>query len=178
MRQIALDYLRRPPAHISTYALLLVGGVAMAVAANHYRTLTVELDARHAAVQQSRSAARSVANADPRASKDLAERMYAAQVVRSEIGVPWEGLFKALESVDEKDVALLGLSPDAAKKQIKLSGEAKNLEAMVSYHRKLSGHPAFSEVSLSEHDLVQKDPQQPIRFTATATWMLANDARK
>jgi Tfp pilus assembly protein PilN len=178
MRRLALDYLRRQPAHVSTYALLLLGGVAMAVASNHYRALSADLDTQRATAQQSRTAARSAASVDPRASKALEDRMYAAQVVRNEIGVPWDGLFQALESVDQKDVALLGLSPDAAKKQIKLSGEAKNLEAMVAYHRKLAGHPAFSEVSLSEHDVVQKDPQLPIRFTATATWMLANDARK
>jgi Tfp pilus assembly protein PilN len=104
--------------------------------------------------------------------------MAAARVVLSHLTVPWETLFRGLESVDEKDVALLSMIPDAEKQQIKLTLEAKNLNAMLSYHRKLQENPTFKEVSLGEHEIVQQDPYRPVRFSVTATWVIKGYASK
>jgi len=104
--------------------------------------------------------------------------MAAARVVLSHLTVPWEALFRGLESVDEKDVALLSMIPDAEKQQIKLTLEAKNLNAMLSYHRKLQENPTFKEVSLGEHEIVQQDPYRPVRFSVTATWVIKGYASK
>lgn len=178
MRRLALDYKREARARGAGYTLLLLGCGIMAFMASHYRSLTNELETQHAAMQRAQTAPRQATAADARTEKDLDARMQAAHAVMDQLSIPWDGLFRALESVDQMDVALLAVSPDAAKRQIKLSGEAKTLAAMLGYHRNLAKSPAFSEVSLTTHDVVQQDPQQPVRFSATAIWMLPNNARK
>ena len=178
MRRLALDYKRETRARGAGYALLLLSCGIMAFMASHYRSLNHELETRRAAMQRAQTEPRQATAADARAEKDLEARMQAAHAVMDQLSIPWDGLFRALESVDQMDVALLAVSPDAAKRQIKLSGEAKTLAAMLAYHRNLARSPAFSEVSLTNHDVVQQDPQQPVRFSATAIWMLANNARK
>lgn len=178
MRRLTLDYKRATRARGTGYALLLLGCSIMAFMANHYRSVTQELENQRTSMQRAQIEPRQGTAADARAAKDLDARMEAAHTVMDQLSIPWDGLFKALESVDQMDVALLAVSPDAAKKQIKLSGEAKTLAAMLAYHRNLAKSPAFSAVSLTNHDVVQQDPQQPVRFSATATWVLANNARK
>jgi Tfp pilus assembly protein PilN len=178
MRRLTLDYKRETNARGAGYALLLLGCGIMVFMANHYRSVTHELESRRASMQRAQIEPRRATTVDTRAAKDLEARMKAAHAVMDQLSIPWDGLFKALESVDEMDVALLAVSPDAAKKQIKLSGEAKTLAAMLAYHRNLAQSPVFSQISLTNHDVVQQDPQQPVRFSATATWVLADNARK
>jgi Tfp pilus assembly protein PilN len=178
MRRLTLDYKRETRARGAGYVLLLLGCGIMALLASHYRSVTQDLESQRASMQRAQIEPRETTAADTRAAKDLDARMQAAHAVMDQLSIPWDGLFRALESVDQMDVALLAVSPDAAKRQIKLSGEAKTLAAMLAYHRNLAKSPAFSQVSLTNHDVVQQDPQRPVRFSATATWVLANNARK
>ena len=178
MRWLDLDFERRPRPQAASYLLLLAGGAFASIVATQYQDVSGELEAQRESLRQVQSGPRQAAGSVPRSAKQQDERMAAARVVLSHLTVPWETLFRGLESVDEKDVALLSMIPDAEKQQIKLTLEAKNLNAMLSYHRKLQENPTFKEVSLGEHEIVQQDPYRPVRFSVTATWVIKGYASK
>jgi Tfp pilus assembly protein PilN len=175
MRRIDLDFERRRGPNSLAW-LLLVAGAALAVAvAGEYQRVSAELQAQDQALRQFQSAPRQQAGADPRAQREREERIAGAGVVLDHLAIPWDALFNGLESIDEGDVALLSMSPDATKQQIKLGLEAKNLAAMLSYHGKLEQTPIFADVSLAQHEIAQQDPNRPVRFTIAARWVSAGE---
>lgn len=176
MRHLSLDYARADRPHPLGYGLLIVASVAVAALISYHATLTEDIAQARAALQKLEAPRRQSTREVQRQDKEIELRLQNAQMVLSQLGVPWDQLFRAFESVAEDDVGLLGISPDAAKKEIKLAAEAKNMEAMLAYHRKLAENPAFTDVSLATHNVAEQDPQQPVRFTVTATWVIASNA--
>ncbi|MOA00151.1 hypothetical protein D3C78_1194990 [compost metagenome] len=96
--------------------------------------------------------------------------------VTAQMNLPWDGLFATLEGQSRKDVALLSLAPDARKGQLRITAEARNLPAMLAFHRELEASDALSDVSLLNHEIVAEQAERPIRFNLMATWGV-KDAR-
>jgi Fimbrial assembly protein (PilN) len=67
-------------------------------------------------------------------------------------------------------VALLSIESDTDKGRMKISGEAKDLQAMLDYLRFLGTQPTLAEVYLQSHQVQQQDPQRPVRFVLSADW--------
>jgi hypothetical protein len=84
--------------------------------------------------------------------------------------VPWSELFASAESAAMPDVALLSIESDTDKRRVKISGEAKHLEAVLEYLRFLAARPALADVYLQSHNVQKQDPQRPVRFTVNAQW--------
>lgn len=104
------------------------------------------------------------------ASREQAERLAQMKSVSQQLQRPWQQLFSMLEAMPQDDVALLGLTPDARKGQVRISAEARNLEAMLQYHKRLEASEELSDVSLLNHEVLAAQPEHPVRFTLTATW--------
>lgn len=84
---------------------------------------------------------------------------------------PWQALFTTLESLASDDVALLSLTPDARKHQLRVTAEARDLGAMLAYHRKLEDTPALRDVSLVNHEFAEQVQGRPVRFSLVASWV-------
>ncbi|AKU10085.1 hypothetical protein AzCIB_0180 [Azoarcus sp. CIB] len=84
---------------------------------------------------------------------------------------PWQALFATLESLASDDVALLSLTPDARKHQLRVTAEARDLGAMLAYHRKLEDTPALRDVSLVNHEFAEQVQGRPVRFSLVASWV-------
>jgi Tfp pilus assembly protein PilN len=93
-----------------------------------------------------------------------------ANEVLHHLSVPWDILFKAVESSGGSKITLLALEPDFEKKQVKISGEASNYSAVMTYIVQLQGQDVFDTVYLQNHDVRQEDPDRPVRFTLLANW--------
>jgi len=104
------------------------------------------------------------------ASREQAERLAQMRSVSQQLQRPWQQLFAMLEALPQGDVALLGLTPDARKGQVRIAAEARNLEAMLQYHQRLEASAELSDVSLLNHEVLAAQPEHPVRFTLTATW--------
>lgn len=104
------------------------------------------------------------------ASREQAERLAQMQSVSQQLQRPWQQLFAMLEEQPQDDVALLSLAPDARKGQLRIAAEARNLAAMLQYHQRLEASAELSDVSLLNHEVLASQPEQPVRFTLTATW--------
>lgn len=95
-----------------------------------------------------------------------------ANEVIGQLNLPWEELFKAVETGDRKQVALLSIEPDPQKRQVKVTAEARNLSAMLNYARSLEQQQLLTDIFLQSHQVQQQDPEKPVRFVFTATWMI------
>ncbi|WAB90359.1 pilus assembly protein [Pseudomonas citronellolis] len=96
--------------------------------------------------------------------------------VSAQLRRPWEQLFGMLEALPRDDIALLSLAPDARKGQLRISAEARDLEAMLAFHQRLEASAELSDVSLLNHEVKVKQPERPILFNLLATWEVG-DAR-
>ena len=95
-----------------------------------------------------------------------------ANEVIGQLNQPWDELFTAVETGDRKHVALLSIEPDPQKRQVKVTAEAKNLAAMLNYARSLEQQQLLTDIFLQSHQVQQQDPEKPVRFVFTATWMI------
>lgn len=148
------------------WLLLAVGLIAASLAGVQFRSAHAErltqandlyaVSGHHAAVDSNAPAP------DPRATK-------AAAGVARDLQVPWAEMLGALEAVQARDVALLGVEPSAMRHNIRITAEAKSLDAMLNYVDALRSD-AFPEVTLASHQIEVQTPGTPVRFIVQARW--------
>jgi len=110
----------------------------------------------------------------PAQQREQEVRLMEMKQISAQLRRPWERLFATLETLRGSDIALLSLTPDARKGQIRISAEARDLEAMLAFHRQLQGSPELRDVSLVNHEIVTNSPQKPILFNLLATWEVSD----
>jgi Tfp pilus assembly protein PilN len=92
------------------------------------------------------------------------QRRNAESVVRK-LGLPWGMLIPLLEQASTPNVALLTLEPDAEQRVLRLTGEARDRDAMFEYVRRLSAAEGLEDVHLVSHQVQQEDPRHPVQFS-------------
>lgn len=173
MRSLDLDFQRTGPrGRWRGLALLAAAVLVSAQLFFQYRTLNAEADrweARNAqlarALRQSRTPP--AVRADP---QRTALEIQRARLVWQQLTLPWQALFAAVESYPGGQVALLAIQPDAQKQQVRISGEARHLAAVLDYVRYLEACPQLEQVLLQKHQLQAQEREQPIRFVVQAKW--------
>lgn len=98
------------------------------------------------------------------------EQIKELMLTTSALNMPWNRLLDGLEQSSVADVAVLGLQPDAKKKLLTLSGEAKNLPVVLAYIDRLEKQPMLDKVILQKHNVSETDKDKPVRFTLLANW--------
>lgn len=131
-----------------------------------YRAAQTEL-ARLDAAAGLAAPERRPARAAPR--ERLDEETKIAEAVVRELTLPWAALLRTLEEAATRDVAILQLQPDAHQRVLKLTAEARSLEAMFRYLRRLGAAKNLGEAHLVSHQVQRDDPQRPIQFSVQAT---------
>lgn len=180
MRLLDLEFQRHRRTRPQGWALLLAGtllaapvlylqqqtATAVAVQEQLLRRVELQLQGEHGS--QARLSA-----AESRAQEAALAEM---RRVSAQMNLPWNALFATLETLRLDDVALLSLAPDARKRQLRISAEARDLAAMLEFHQRLEQSAELSDVSLLNHEVVTQTAERPIRFNLVTTWVL-NDAR-
>ena len=90
--------------------------------------------------------------------------------VARRLATPWGRLLEVLEQAQSNDVALLGIEPDANRGYLRLSGEARDMNALVDYIKALEGKGDISELRLLTQQIKQSDTQLPIEFVLESRW--------
>jgi hypothetical protein len=172
MRALELDYRRQGATARWAGAALLAAGLACTLGVvAQYRHVVAELAQAEADVRESGTAARK--KSTPRTSGDLQKvslEVKHANEILLRLKLPWNELFASVESASMSNVALLSIESDTDKGRMKISGEAKDLQAMLDYLRFLGTQPTLAEVYLQNHQVQQQDPQRPVRFVLSADW--------
>lgn len=94
-----------------------------------------------------------------------------AQGVIDRLDTPWGVLFAAIDSAFDDQVTLLNVEPDAERREVQLTAEAKDLAAMQAYVRQIQNSPAFVDAYLVSHQINQQDPLRPVRLIIHARWV-------
>ena len=169
MPRLELDYVpeRQTGRWLGLVALACAVGIGAKLA-------DVYVAARHETVQLEAILARSDARSHPRPRAALPEsvvrEIHRANDVIDQIALPWDRLFRAVESAAGTRVALLGITPDQKAGTVEVGGEAADLDAMFDYVKRLQRQPALTRVYLVNHKINDQDAQHPVRFTVTASW--------
>lgn len=171
MRALTLDFRREDRPYRWINSVLLVAGLAAAgyVGWQAWQLSATgnELDAELARLtkQPERKVPRRVGPEAEQVERE--SRVLAA--VALELNTPWNPLFRALEAAPQK-VALLSMEPDAHKRELILTGEAKDFKEMLDYVRYLQGQTMLSGIALQTHQINHQDRDKPVRFRITAGW--------
>lgn len=175
MRDPGLDFQGRR-GWLPGILLLLVAGVLCLDALAEYHGLSLQreelAERERAATRRAErlAAARRAATPDTLFSAaEIKLMQQAAQAMR----VDWEGLFAAVERAGSEEVCLLAVRPDVGGKALWLSGEARDLPAVLAFVEALRKAPLANVVLLS-HQIRQGDPQHPVSFEIAATWTPAS----
>jgi len=167
MHTLHLDFHKTKPAARAGYGLAIVGGLAVVLALGAQSIVRAEIERYRDALDAGRE--REVP-ALPRGVTSERDAMEGARAIVGRLAGPWEILFQELEQISEPNVALLALTPDVQKRQIRIYAEGRSFAAMLSYYRALEQSSNLRGVVLLEHEIQNSDPQRPVRFTMTAAW--------
>lgn len=97
-------------------------------------------------------------------------RVKSARQVATGLATPWSQLLDALESAPQEAVALLAIEPSVAKRSIRLTAEARDASAMLTYLGELQKDRRLSSVVLVSHQVQVQAPGTPVRFQIQAGW--------
>ena len=171
MNQLYLDYQRNyKPIPWAGIVLVLLASTGLTIAEIHYQGLAKNIDYWEIKTGELNRASERKLTGSKREINDIALEVKHANEVLNQITLPWEKLFQAVEWSSGKDVALLTIEPDAEKHVVKISGEAKNITAVLGYISHLSGQEMLSGVYLQSHEVQLQNPEKPVRFSLVAAW--------
>jgi Tfp pilus assembly protein PilN len=178
MRALMLDFQPRRRSTPLGWSLL-AGGVVLALTCTLIQQhLSVESEQQQGHLQTTQRVLNgdtgAKVNLTPAETREQAQNLAEMRKVSQQLRRPWERLFATLEAMPRDDIALLTLTPDARKGQVRISAEAKDLDAMLEFHRRLEASDELSDVSLLSHEIVANVPEQPVRFNLSATWEIGD----
>jgi hypothetical protein len=172
MREIALDFQPRRPGLLGI-VLLLAAGLLCGDAWLEYGVLKERLDDVEARLGQAR---RRVERADAGRRDAKPENVFTAdesKALRLTIGairLDWESLYRRIDDATGEEISLLAIHPNVTGKAVQISGEARDLPAALAFVEALRQAP-LAHVALLSHQIKQGDPQRPIVFEISATWL-------
>jgi Tfp pilus assembly protein PilN len=165
MQALELDFRRNRPASAWVGPLLLAIAVAFALDVGFsYGSLKNSLHEKESRVARAAPSARAAAKVTP-------EEIALARETVQRLSLPWDGLFSALESAASDQVALLAIEPDARSGTVVISGTSKDYLAALTYVLNLSRDEKLGRVQLVRHEVKQNEPQRPVVFAVSASWM-------
>lgn len=152
---------------IALLAVALASGARLLTVYMDTREQIEQLEARKSAGARSEPA-RATTRALSEATLREADRI---NDVIDALTVPWDKLFRAVETTHRERVALLSLMPDRRAGTVQVVGEAADPGAMFDYIDHLQRQPALTDVYLLTQKFEERDPQHLIRFTLSASWL-------
>ena len=150
-------------------ALALASGVAIATGWHLARAsdALADLRARHDLVE---ARSQPVAARAEVVGPELAQRIASANLVIDALAVPWDALFRSMESADARGLGVMSLLPNARTRQLRLAGEARSVPELLAYVDRLAALPALERVHLEGYETVQREGVAVVSFTVAATW--------
>ena len=178
MKRVRLDFARpgwrralflAPPGVWGPLLGAMVLCCAALVQALDYREAREEVDALQAALR-ARAGAPAVRPVAQRAAPVSEQQATAVNAAVMQLNLPWRALHDAVRRATPPTVALLALEPDARKRVLRITAEARSSDDMIAYVEKLQEQDGFGAVSLVRHEIGEQDPNRPIRFQVDAGW--------
>ncbi len=175
IRSVSLDYVKSTTPSLIGIVLLIMGVILAIGCWRIYDGLSStnqELDNKIAHLQSGRNSLPSAAA--PRVEKLSDEQLAAIKDAHNVVDflyLPWSAIFDALEEASEPDVALLSIEPDAKRREVKITAQAKDTNTLFDYLKRLNNSSKLSGAFLVRHELTEdENKQHPILFVVIAEW--------
>lgn len=172
MRNPDIDFQPRRPGLLGM-ALLLAGGVLCADTWYDWQGKREQLADLQAQMNQLEKRSKQLRrNGQPGNEPETAltaEQGKALRQAENTIRIDWEALYRHIDRATGEDLVLLGITPNTAAHTLQLSGEARNLPAILAFIEALRQAP-LEQVALLSHKIKSDDPQRPISFEIAANW--------
>ncbi len=176
MQPLLLDY-QVPPRVASRLerSILLLAVVCVAILVWQYQLTLSDIEQIEHAQARLKSSVKRTVNDQRLAgltTQQLQEEIKQANEVLNQLALPWEPLFRDIETSQQSRIALLTIEPDAQKHALRISGEARNLPALLNYVEYLQKKTSLRNVYIQSHQVDQQSAEKPVHFTITATWVM------
>ena len=168
MRALDLDFVRRRPTW-PAWLMLAVGAALAADVALDSLRLRDELEQVQRARDRKGATVAAEASEEAVDEKTRRELEVARRALR-DLALPWEPLFKSVEGSLGRHTALLAIEPDAGRRQLRISGEARNYPAILAFMVRLEKAEVLTGVHLISHELREDVAERPLQFTLVAAW--------
>lgn len=169
MKPIAIDFARPNHQTKSGWGLLITGLMMLVASLAVYQLIASKvatLETTQAALAK-QLAAKTAAMVTVPVNPVTLKRWTAAQ---TELSMPWENLFGALEQSRMDEVALLSVEPNPNTRTMRVAAATKEYESVLTYVERLSNRDLFENVVLVSHQTDPTDSNMPIRFVVEAQW--------
>jgi len=169
-RSLRRTLFRVPPrAYAFLFGTACLGFVLVSQVAS-YREEREQLEALQAAIAARATAARPLpVAATPRFTVAPAQAQAVNDAVM-QLNLPWRDLVEAVQAATPSNVALLALEPDAKRRSLRITAEAKSSDDMLAYVAKMEEQGWFGAVALVRHEIAEQEPNRPLRFQISAQW--------
>jgi hypothetical protein len=164
MRGLDLDLLKRRPAW-PCWVVLAIGAALVADAGLQRERLGERLDE----LQRPPVAARAAKRTEG-VSPETQRELDGARRLLQELVLPWETLLRGIEASADKDSGLLAIEPDADKRAVRITGEARDYGAVLDFVTRLSQKPGLAHIHLLNHQMREDVAERPFMFTLSASW--------
>jgi len=175
MRPLHLDFLHPARRRGAPGMVLLIAGIAcVAGAAWQFTTLRqsiTQIEARLTETQRMAQRQRPPVAVSPAEAKLLAQDVGRANAVLASLNVPWDRLFRDLETASSEAVGLTGVQPEGGGRQVRITGEARRFEDVLAYVKRLEATPGLANVLLASHEMRTGAALRTFQFTVVADWI-------
>jgi len=174
MRSLKLNFpYRGQQIPLVDYLLLFLGSVLLIVAVLLLRQTMTKItywEAREARITQQQKHHRQPRTPVARINKATEQELRQVDGILRQLNLPWEALFDSLEMAASREVALLSLQPSVSGQTLRITGEARDLVALVEYVQALEREPVLKNAHLASYKTRQDHPLHPVTFSIIATW--------
>lgn len=173
MRPLFLDFQRRsPPVSPWGWVVLSVGLVAALAVTWQFIDVRDSLSATELQADSLRRKAFGAARPREPAGEQAATQqlLQTTNRVAQQLNLPWNLLLRDLETATDTSVALLAFEPDAARRRLRLIGEAKTLADALAFVARLEESVLIRDAHLVSYETRQSDGQRVIAFVVDARW--------
>ena len=165
----------RPARRSGTVALLLLGAGALAavVAFDSAERAREEVRRWEQKLDDTRRLARRALPSlavEESLGDDALRELRAANAVIEQLALPWDTLFREVESAISGDVALLSARPDPKNRRVVLGGESRHLPGLLTFIARLEAAPSLKDAHLTRHEVRVNEPRRPIAFEVQVSW--------
>ena len=167
----ALGFRAHPPRPRAGIVLAAIAAILLTAAS--FSAWRLEQERRVELAQLNEQAARRLPPPPRKLSE--AERVRHAQAARvaADLRAPWADLLAAFEEHGQRDIGLLKLEPDAKAGVVRITGQARDTQALFAYLLALEADPRLLQVALTTQQAERETPGQPVRFVIQAGWRSA-----
>jgi seryl-tRNA synthetase len=168
MKTLVLNHAAIHTKWTRAHFLLVSGLLCLSFSVIQARQINDEVDQLNAELQSLNHRKKQVSR--PIRVKEIDSQDKALTLAVEEILLPWNSMFKALETANHEGIQMLSIEPNAKSRLVRIRAVALDTESMMRYLSNLDAQKSLRNVVLVSHEVVEMNGQSAIELVAEAVW--------